>query len=124
MTPYRRYLVDGLLPVEPTEAKIVKKNAGKYTLVDGNLFRHGYTYPILACVSEEQCTHIMAELHEGIYGSHVGGRTLSLKVVQAGYYWPTMREDYTKYAHRCKQCQKHVDWHHAPPDELQSIHNP
>jgi len=73
MTPYRRYLADGLLPLEPTEAKIIKKKAGRYTLVDGKLFRHGYIHPILSCVSGEQCTRIMAELHEGISGSHIGG---------------------------------------------------
>ncbi len=97
MTPYRRYLVDGLLPQEPTEVKIIKKNAGRYTLVDGKLFRHGYTHPILSCVSGEQFTRIMAELHEGIYGNHIGGRALSSKVVRAGYYWLTMREDCTRY---------------------------
>ena len=86
MTPYRRCLADRLLPQEPTEAKIVKKNASIYTLVDGKLFRHGYTHPILSCVSGEQCTRIMAELHEGIYGSHIGGRALSSKAVRARYY--------------------------------------
>jgi len=72
MAPYRRYLADGLLPAEPRKAKIIKKNASRYTLVDGKLFHHGYTHPILTCVSGEQCTRIMVELHEGIYGSHVG----------------------------------------------------
>jgi len=118
MSPFRRYLANGLLPAEPTEAKIVKKIAGRYTLIDGKLFRHGYTHPILTCMSGEQCTRIMVQLHEGICGSHVGGRALSSKVVRAGYYWPTMREDYTKYAQRCKQCQEHTDWHHAPLEEL------
>jgi len=81
MTPYRRYLADGLLPQEPTKAMIVKKNAGKYTLVDGKLFRHVYTHSILSCVSGEQCSRIMGELHEGICGSHISGRALSSKVV-------------------------------------------
>ena len=117
-------LANGTLPVEPVEAKAVKRNVGRYILVDGKLFHHGYTHPILTCVSEDQCTHIMAEFHEGICGSDVGGRTLSLKVVQAGYYWPTMKEDCVRYAQRCEQCQKHADWHHAPPEELWSIHNP
>jgi len=53
MTPYTRYLADGLLPLEPAEARVVKKNAGRYTLVDGNLFRHGYTHLIMSCVSGE-----------------------------------------------------------------------
>jgi len=73
MTPYRRYIADGVLPVEPGEGKRIKKNSARYTLVDGVLFRHGFTHPILTCVSGDECTRIMSELHEGICGSHVGG---------------------------------------------------
>ena len=109
MTPYRRYLADGILPLESAEAKKIKKNSAKYTLVDGELYRHGFTHPILVCVSGDQCTRIMAELHEGICGSHVGGRSLASKAVRAGYYWPTMKEDCIRHAQRCKQCQQHAD---------------
>jgi len=86
MTPYRRYLADGVLPLEPAEANKIKRNSAKYNLVDGELFIHGFTHPILVCVSGDQCTRIIAELHEGICGSHVGGRSLASKVVCAGYY--------------------------------------
>jgi len=102
MTPYRWYLADVILLVQLEEGKKIKRNSAKYTLVDGELFRHGFTHPILVCVSEDQCTRIMTELHEGIFGSHVGGRSLASKVVRAGYYWPTIREDCTRYAQRCK----------------------
>ncbi|XP_068486644.1 uncharacterized protein [Phaseolus vulgaris] len=68
MTPYRRYLADGILSVEPEEGKKIKKNSARYTLMDGELFRHGFTHPILMFVSAEQCTQIMSELHEGICG--------------------------------------------------------
>ena len=105
MTPYQRYLADGTFSLEPTEAIVVKKNSSRYTLIDGNLFKHGFTHPTLICVSGEQCTDIMEELHKGICGSHIGGRALSSKVVRAGYCWPTMREDCTRYAQQCKQCQ-------------------
>jgi len=121
MTPYRHYLANGLLPLELAEAKVVKKNAGRYTMVDRNLFRHGYTHPILSCVSGEQLPCIMAELHEGICGSHIDGRALSSKAVRARYYWPTMREDCMRYTQRYKQCQQHANWHHAPLEELRSI---
>jgi len=72
MTPYRRYLADGILPAEPKEGKKIKRNAARYTLVDGMLFGHGFTHPILTCVSGDECTRIMAELHKGICGSHIG----------------------------------------------------
>jgi len=124
MTPYRRYLADGILPLEPDEGKKVKRNSAKYTFVDEELFRHGFTHPILVCVNGDQCTRIMAELQEGICGSHVGGSFLASKVVRAGYYWPTAREDCTRYAQRCKQCQQHADWHKTPPEKLRSIYSP
>jgi len=73
ITLYQRYLADCLLLAEPVEAKMVKKNAGKYTLIDDMLFRHGYTHPALACISGDQCVRVMVELHEGICGSHIGG---------------------------------------------------
>jgi len=124
MILYQRYLACEVLMLEPTEARKIKKNLNKYTLIDGKLFRHGFTHPILVCVSGEQCTRIMAELHEGICGSHIGGRSFSLKVIRARYYWPTMRDDCTRYAQRCKQCQLHADWHKAPLEELRSIYSP
>jgi len=86
MMPYRRYLADGILPVEPGDGKKIKKNSARYTLVDGALFRHEFTHPILTCVSGGECTRIMSELLEGICGSHVGGRSLASKMICAGFY--------------------------------------
>jgi len=60
ITPYRRYLADGILPLEPEEGKKIKRNSAKYTLVDGELFRHGFTHPILVCARGYLCTRIMA----------------------------------------------------------------
>jgi len=47
ITPYQRYLAYWLLPAKPTQAKTVKRNAGRYTLIDGKLFLRGYTHQIL-----------------------------------------------------------------------------
>jgi len=85
VTPYQRYLADEVLPLEPTEARKIKKNSNKYTLINGKLFRHGFTHPILVCVSGEQCTRITAEVHERICGKHIDGRSLSSKAIRAGY---------------------------------------
>jgi len=124
MTPYKGYLADGILLLEPTEARKIKKNFAKYTLIDGKLFRHGFTHPILVCVSGDQCACIMVELHERICGSHISGRSLASKAIHAGYYWPNVREGCTRYTQQCKQCLQHADWHKVPPEELRSICSP
>jgi len=108
------------------EWKMVKERdeSNKSKRIDGELFRHEFTHPILVCVREDQCARIMAELYKGICGSHIGGRSLASKAIRAGYYWPTVREDCTRYAQQCKQCRQHADWHKAPPAELRSIYSP
>jgi len=105
MTPYMRYIAEGILPAEPGEGKRIKKNSARYTLVDGVLFRHGFMHPILTCVSGDECTMIMSELHEGICESHMVGRSLASKVIRAGFYYPSVRVDCLRYAQRCKQCK-------------------
>ena len=77
ITQYQRCLADGLLPLDTMEARKIKKNSSKFTMIDGELYRFGFTHPLLECVHGEKCTRIMAELHEGICGSHVGGRALA-----------------------------------------------
>ena len=76
ITPYQRYLADGVLPMDSTEARKIKKSSSKFTLIDGELYRFGFTHPLLVYVHGEKCTRIMAELHEGICGCHIGGRAI------------------------------------------------
>ena len=104
ITPYQRYLADGVLPIDSTEARKIKKSSSKFTLIDGELYRFGFTHLLLVCIHGEKFTRIMAELHEGICGSHIGGLSLATRTIRAGYYWPTMREDCKRYAQRYKQC--------------------
>ena len=68
ITQYQRCLAYGLLPLDPTEARKIKKNSSKFTMIDGELYRFGFTHPLLECVHGEKCTRIMAELHEEICG--------------------------------------------------------
>ena len=49
--------------------------------------------PILKCVRKEDANYILKEVHEGIYGNHIGARTLVGKTLRQGYYWPTMLKD-------------------------------
>ena len=71
-----------MLPMDPTEARKIKKNSNRFTLVDGELYRFGFTHPILVCVHGEKCMRIMAELHKGICGSHIGGRALATRTLR------------------------------------------
>ena len=124
INPIRSYLADGVLPANSDEAQRVKRNSSRYTLVDGHLFRFGFSRPILMCVENTEARRIMSELHEGICGSHIGGRALILRILRAGYFWPTMRKDCIEHVKHCDPCQRQGDIHRAPPEILHSIHPP
>ena len=66
----------------------------------------------------------MKEVHEGICGNHLGSRSLVHKLVQVGYYWPTMQKDVEAYVKTCNKCQKFSNIIRQPTEELTLIMAP
>ncbi|XP_057432567.1 uncharacterized protein LOC130725345 [Lotus japonicus] len=50
-----------------------RREASFYTLIDGELYRRGIMSPMLKCVDTRDALGIMAEVHEGVCSSHIGG---------------------------------------------------
>jgi hypothetical protein len=51
----------------------------------------------------------MREVHEGICGIHQSAHKMKLLLRCAGFYWPTMLNDYFRYYKGCESCQKFRD---------------
>ena len=62
--------------------------------------------PYLKCVDEEEAKYILEKIHEGVCEDHAGPRSLVSKVVQIGYFWPTMQEDTVELVKKCDKCQR------------------
>ena len=62
--------------------------------------------PYLKCLTQQQGQYILAELHEGICGNHLSGRTLAHKAHTQSYYWLTMQTDAAAYVRKCDRCQQ------------------
>nr|KYP63283.1 Pro-Pol polyprotein [Cajanus cajan] len=87
----------------------------------GELYKRGISSPLLKCLAPDQANYVLREIHEGICGTHSGGRTLAAKVIRAGYYWPTLASDCVKFVQQCKPCQQFGPITHQPPEELHPI---
>nr|KYP52767.1 Gypsy retrotransposon integrase-like protein 1 [Cajanus cajan] len=118
------YIELGKQPTEPSAAKKLRAQAARYSVVNGELYRRGFSTPLLKCIDSTQANYVLREIHEGICGSHSGGRTLAAKVLRVGYYWPTLRTDCAEFVKRCMQCQRHGNIIHASAEELHSISAP
>ncbi|GAA0141083.1 hypothetical protein LIER_02308 [Lithospermum erythrorhizon] len=84
--PIIKYLTDGKLPSDCLEAKKVRNRSFKYQMYQGELYRKSWDGPLLTCVSTEDVPKLLAEIHEGCCGSHIGARSLTIKITRAGYY--------------------------------------
>ncbi|XP_026386824.1 uncharacterized protein LOC113282079 [Papaver somniferum] len=92
--PYVRYLITSELPEDEHLASKVKKNAWRYSMIEGELYRKPVALePFLRCVSAEKGQHILAEAHEGICGNHSGWSSLAHMILTQGYFWPYMKKD-------------------------------
>ena len=60
----------------------------------------------MRCLSHDEVDYVMREVHEGICRNHSGARSLVHKLIQAGYYWPTMLKDAQAYVKACNKCQR------------------
>ncbi|XP_052295784.1 uncharacterized protein LOC127901823 [Citrus sinensis] len=93
MEPIIRYLKDGDLPSDKSEARRLKYKAVQYCLIQDTLYRRGFTLLYLKCLGSDDTEYLMREIHEGICGNHYGAQSLAQKALRQGYYWPTMWED-------------------------------
>jgi len=90
-TPYIQYLKTGNPPLDADKTWLAK--AARYTMIGDDLYKRGYGQPLLKCVTVEQAQYVIKELHEGICGYHSGARTMTTRVLRAGYFWPTIEAD-------------------------------
>ena len=57
-------------------------------------------------MGEEEVFYILSTCHDNPCGGHFAAKRNSYKVLQAGYYWPTLHQYSIRYSSRCDQCQR------------------
>ncbi|KAL5576126.1 hypothetical protein UlMin_017825 [Ulmus minor] len=86
MTLIIRYLVTGECPIDKNEARKLRRRSAHYAYKYEQLYKRGYSVPLLKCITPERGLYVMQEIHEGVCGNHSGPRSLFHKVILQGYY--------------------------------------
>ena len=86
MDPVISFLKDDILPKEKSKAVKVRRKAPRFWLSeDQKLYKRSFSGPYLLCVHPKTTELLLEELHKGIYGSHIVGRSLAHKAITQGY---------------------------------------
>ncbi|XP_074342349.1 uncharacterized protein LOC141679876 [Apium graveolens] len=68
----KAYIQTGWLPNDVTEARKLAMRALRYSLINGILYKRSYMVPYLRCLGPNEARLALEEVHEGIYGQHLG----------------------------------------------------
>ncbi|XP_057719199.1 uncharacterized protein LOC130933588 [Arachis stenosperma] len=101
LDPITDFLEHGKLPSDEKDAAKLRREAAKYAVIQGQLFRKGLNQPLLKCLHPDQTDYVLREVHEGCCGHHIGGKALARKLIRAGYYWPSMMADSKEFVKKC-----------------------
>ncbi|KAK3030018.1 hypothetical protein RJ639_038117 [Escallonia herrerae] len=78
----------------------------------------------IRCLCLTKSLYALQEVHKGICKQHLGGRSLTHKILRQGHYWLAMQKDGIKFTQRCEKCQKFAPVSHTPVAALSSVVSP
>ena len=125
MDPIIQFLRKNVLPEGKSEAKKIRRKAPRFWLSkDQKLYKQPFSGPYLLFIHLEASELLLEELHEGICGSHTGGRSIAHKAITPGYWWPNMQKEALEYTKKCDQCQRFTPNIHQPGGFLNPFSSP
>ncbi|MCO5600411.1 hypothetical protein L7F22_054523 [Adiantum nelumboides] len=103
------FLVNGFPPKELRKdvAQKLIKECEPYSLIAGTLYKLGKDDILRRCAREDEYLYILQEAHMGVAGGHFSGELTARKVLQSGYWWPTLFKDASLFAKGCDECQRY-----------------
>jgi hypothetical protein len=102
------YLVTAQIPSHWTKQDRSKFLAGvKYFFWDDPyLFKYCLDQIIRRCIPENEYQKILSFCHDHACGGHFNSKKTAAKILQSGFYWPSIFRDAHAYCSACERCQK------------------
>ena len=122
--PIFEYLTKRKILENKSEARRIKYQANRYTVMNGKLYRRGYAMPYLRCLQPNEADYVLREIHEGVCGNYSRKRSLAQKALRQGYYSLTMQKDSMELVQKCDKCQRFAHVTKQPPEPLSLVISP
>ena len=105
---YVNYLVCRILPPDFSfqQKKKFLSEVRHYLWDDPVLFKQCADQVIRRCVPEEEKEDIMFHCHSSPVGGHFGVARTAAKILESGFYWPTLHRDCHEFIKQCDRCQR------------------
>ena len=102
------YLVTGTIPKQwnSHERKLFFSEVKNFFYDEPYLFKYCKDQVVRRCVANHEINKIISFCHDGFCGGHFSGKKTCSKILDCGFYWPTLHKDVLAYCKSCDSCQK------------------
>jgi hypothetical protein len=70
MSPIKAYLDNQLISDDNAEIKRITRRSRMYHLIDGVLYRQGANDIMMKCISKDEGSQLLQDIHSGVCGAH------------------------------------------------------
>ena len=88
------------------QRRIFFKDANHYVWDDPHLFKIGANNLLRRCVSSYEAKKIIWQFHNSAYEGHFNGEKTAAKILQTGFFFPSLFKDTHALVQRCDRCQR------------------
>ncbi|CAM8975776.1 unnamed protein product [Rhodiola kirilowii] len=101
------YLVGGTFPPF-TKAQCMKlrHDAKHYLWDDPYLWKIGADQILRRCIPDNEIASVISFCHEFACGGHFGPRRTARKILDSGFFWPSIFRDAYEKCQKCDRCQR------------------
>ena len=105
---FANYVVSQVFPPDLTRQQKKKflHDVKWYIWDEPYLFKQCADKMIRRCIPYSEVHSILTECHSSAYGGHYGSERTAAKVLQSGFYWPTLFKDAHQFVKTCDRCQR------------------
>uniref|UniRef100_A0A151UGD3 Pro-Pol polyprotein n=1 Tax=Cajanus cajan TaxID=3821 RepID=A0A151UGD3_CAJCA len=116
------FLVASVFPPLASRAQIdkIKSDAKHYIWDDPYLWKLCSDQVIRRCIPDHEIDSVLQFCHSSAPGGHLGIQRIAHRVLDCGFYWPTIFKDAWKICSTCEQCQRaggSLTWRQQMPQQ-------
>ncbi|CAM8978327.1 unnamed protein product [Rhodiola kirilowii] len=106
--PIVNYLVGGIFSPSFTKAQgmKLKHDARFYLWDDPYLWKIGTDQLLRRCIPDHEVDSVLSFCHEFACGGHFGPRRTARKILDSGFFWPSIFRDAYEKCRKCDRCQR------------------
>jgi hypothetical protein len=91
---------------KPQDKKRFEIEVRNFFWDDPYLYKYGADQIIRRCIPEDEVHSVIFFCHTEACGGHFSAKKTTAKILQCGFYWPTMFKDTHAFCIACDRCQR------------------